>query len=175
MSQVHDPLPGPSEGSRERQVPQEITINSGTAGLITTLARIIAGLTTDKALTLFVAAAFGWLLFSTMQQANQEKGNTARMYEDSRERDRRHCDDREDKLVKDQALEADRVRLFFAQQAELTRKFHVEENEKIRSAVAELTRTIARKFPDKVPPDEDDPNGALPNSPEPGCTRGPWK
>lgn len=176
MSQVHDPLPGPGDGSRERPVPQELNINTGTIGLVTTLARIISGLTTDKALTLFVAAAFGWLLFTMMQQSNQEKTNRDRTYEDSRERDRRHCDDREDKLAKDQAFEAERVRLFFAQQAELTRKFHVEENEKIRTAVADLTRMIGRKFPDKLPPDEDEPNatGGLPNSPRRGCTFFPW-
>lgn len=176
MSQVHDPLPGPGDGSRERQVPQELNINTGTLGLVTTLARIISGLTTDKALTLFVAAAFGWLLFTMMQQSNQEKTNRDRTYEDSRERDRRHCDDREDRIAKDQNAEAERVRVFFAQQAEIGRKFQNEENEKIRGAVADLTRMIGRKFPDKIPPDEDDPPIAgSPNSPEPGCMRAPWK
>ena len=147
MSNPHDP-----DSSRERQVPQELTINTGVVGQFTPLARILAGMTTDKVLTLFVAGAFGWLLYSTIQQSSGDKLQTARMYEDSRERDRRHCDDREDKIARDRDMETEKMRLWYSAQSEMARKFENDQREKDRAVIAELTRVISKKFA----PQEDD-------------------
>jgi len=150
--------PDPDSGSRQHQIPQEFHINTGTAGMIATVTRVVAGLSTDKALTLFVAGAFGWLLFSTMQQANLDKTVTARMYEDSRERDRRHCSDREDKIARDRDTEAASLRLWYSNEMEKSRRFQLDEadkatklqiaeNEKTRAVLGELSRVINKKFP----------------------------
>lgn len=148
MSQDHEPLPAQS-GSRDRPVPQELTINSGTLGAVATIARVLNGLTNDKMLTIFVVAGFGYMLFTTMQQANIDKGNTQRMYDDSRERDRHHCDDREDKMARDSAVEAEKIRKWYADQSDANRKFEAIEREKIRAVIEELTRIINKKFPPK--------------------------
>lgn len=151
---TNGPQPYPNfdpNGSRERQIATELNINTGTIGLIATLTRILAGLSTDKVLTLFVASAFGWLLFSTLQQTSIEKASTARMYEDSRERDRRHCSDREDKITRDRDTEAEKMRTWFAAQAEVSKRFEAEQREKDRAVIAELSRVIAKKFPNECP------------------------
>lgn len=153
-----------SQGNPPEPQRQEVSISTGMPGVVLSLAKIISGMTTDKALTLFVAGAFGWLLFSIMQQITAEKANTARMYEDSRERDRRHCTDREDKLMRDQQQETEKMRTWYASQSEVSRKFEAEQrdkdrlanfdqSEKHRSALMSLAAAIARKIDKDCPID----------------------
>lgn len=145
-------------GSQEHAaLPQEITINAGTLGLITTVARVVAGLTTEKALTLFMAAAFSYLLYITMQQANADKANTARLYEENRERDRIHCSSREDKLARDFSGELEKMRLWYAGQSDSQRRFEADQRDRDRQAIAELTKVITKKFPNlnECPPNEE--------------------
>lgn len=107
---------------------EQVVVTTGLMGLVTSLAKIVAGLTTDKALTLFVCAGFGWLLFITLKSTSEDKASQVRTAEDARERDRqfytqqrdidrRHCDDREDKLRTFFGAETDKNRTALAELA----------------------------------------------------------
>lgn len=111
---------------------QPVVVTTGTLGLVAALAKILAGLTTDKALTLFVCAGFGWLLFITLKSTSEDKAAQVRMAEDARERDRafyaaqrdadrKHCDDREDKRQRDKEKDEDKLKAFFAAESDKQR------------------------------------------------------
>lgn len=147
-------LPQLTAGSREREVPAELHITTGTAGTVMSVAKIVAGLTTEKTLMLFVAATFGYLLYSTMQQASADKAHTARLYEDGRERERKHADEREDKMTRDRDAESAKMRTWFSEQFDAARKFEADQREKDRAAVTKLGEIINRKFGSPQPGEE---------------------
>ncbi len=133
--------------------PQPVYIANGTAGVVATLVRVIAGLTTEKTLTLFVLAALGWLLFTTFQSAAADKVNMQRMYDDARERDRQHCDVREDKIARDRDAENDKMRNWYSALVEGQRRHEAEQREKDRLQYAEMARIIAAKLQARPPAD----------------------
>lgn len=113
-----------TEPAATKPEPEKQEVLTGWAGIASVALKVIAGLTTEKSLTLFVAAMLGWMLYQTMQNTVTEKANERRLYDEAKERDRQHCEQREKDL-----------REWFAAQAELTRRFEAERTDKLLKAL----------------------------------------
>jgi len=145
--------------------PQQVVISSGVTGLVAALARIVVNLSSEKALTLFVCAGFGWMLFSTLKAASEDKAAQARNAEDARERDRQfytqqrdmdrsHCDAREDKRQRDKREDDTKLQAFFAAELEKGRAAITEltsEVGKLRAAVQKLEAILPKKSVEEDP------------------------
>jgi len=127
--------PKTPESSREPTV-----IATGTAGALASALKIISGLTNEKILILVVAGLLVWGSSSMLQTAASDRINSQRMYDDSRERDRQHCDTREDKVIRDSEAREKEMRAWFAAQFELQRKAEDERREKDRQKWGELLK-----------------------------------
>lgn len=125
---------------------QPIIVTTGTMSLILGLAKIIAGLTTERALILFICVGAGWMFWTDKRSQTEDKAQLARVAEEAKERDRRHCDDREEKVRRESQTEADKMRVWYALMNESQRKFEMEQRDKDRAVIAELTKVISRKI-----------------------------
>ncbi len=125
---------------------QPILVATGTMSLLLGFAKIIAGLTTERALILFICVGAGWMFYTRERSQAEDKAQIARAAEEAKERDRRHCDDREEKSRRDMQAEAEKMRTWYISMSDGQRRFEAEQRDKDRAAVAELAKAIARKI-----------------------------
>lgn len=125
--------------------PNESPHVGGWPGFAASLVRVINGMTSEKMLLVTVVAGFGYVTFYTLNSQHEREAMTARQSDEARERDRRHCDDREDRIRKDSQLEQDKMRAWYTVMSEAQRRFESEERAKDRTAVTELTKAVLRK------------------------------
>jgi hypothetical protein len=133
----------PTEPASPRPDPTETITASGTAGAAAIALRVVAGMTNEKILTLLVAGLLVWVSSQMITTQSADRVNSQRMYDDARERDRQHCDSREDKIARDAAAEMKNMREWYAAQSDVQRRFEAEQREKDRQQVAELAKQIA--------------------------------
>jgi uncharacterized protein HemX len=143
-----DATPSPTPEQPQQQ--QSVVIATGAISLLLGVAKIVAGLTTERALILFICVGAGWMFYTREKSQAEDKAQERRAADEMREREKQHCDGREDKIRRDSATDKKEMLAFYATQAELQRKFENEQQEKTRVTITELTRVIARKFPDKA-------------------------
>lgn len=134
---------------------QNIIVSGGIASLVLAGVKILATLTTERALILYICIASGYMFYTRDRQQLEDKAQERRQFEESKERDRQHCDTRDEKNKAWYTQLVDSQRKFESEQrtadrtalADLTKTL-IEQREKDRAALAELTKVIARKFPD---------------------------
>ncbi len=124
---------------------QQVVVTTGAISLLLGFAKVIAGLTTERALILFICVGAGYMFYTREKTQAEDKAQERRAADEFKERDRQHCDSREDKLRRDSAAEATALRAWFAMQADAQRRFENDQREKDRAVIAELTRVISKK------------------------------
>ncbi len=117
----------------------------GWPGAVAALVRVINGMTNEKILLVTVIAVLVYATYTNINSQHEREAMSARSSDEARERDRRHCDDREDRIRKDAQLEQERMRAWYTQMADAQRRFEGEERTKDRLAVTDLTKAVLRK------------------------------
>ncbi len=105
---------------------------TGMAGFAVAFANMVNKMTNEKILLVAVVAVMGFVVYYGQAGVGERESNMARRYDESREQDRRHCDDREDKAKQERSQEAKDLRAWFAGQAEMQRRHDAEREEKMR-------------------------------------------
>lgn len=136
-------MPDPQPAEQQQQQP--VLVATGTISALLAFAKIIAGLTTERALILFICVGAGWMFYTRERSQAEDKANVMKMAEEAKERDRQHCDGREDRVRRENAAEADKMRAWYAAQADTARRFEAEQRDKDRAAIDALARAVAKK------------------------------
>jgi len=103
----------------------------GFTGAAIAAANLLNRMTQEKILLVTVVAILAFFVFDSQTKVTEREQTTARRYDESREQDRRHCDDREDLAKRERAQEAKDLRAWFAGQAEMQRRHDAEREEKL--------------------------------------------
>ncbi len=104
---------------------------TGMASAVVAFANLVNKMTNEKILLVAVVAVMGFVVYYGQAGVSERESNMARRYDESREQDRRHCDDREDRAEQKRAQESKDLRLWFAGQAEMQRRHDAEREEKM--------------------------------------------
>lgn len=104
----------------------------GWQGLALGLVKLLNGLTNEKIMLTAILVVMGFVTYRALAGQTEREQNAMRMTEDGREKDRRHCDDREDKLQS-----------FYAQQTDIQRKHDAAREERVAAKIVGLQEAVA--------------------------------
>ncbi len=130
-----DPKPPAAVPAPEAQAP-------GMMGAALAFASFANKLTSEKILLIAVVAVMGFVVYYGQLGVNEREASNARRYDESREQDRRHCDDREDRAEQKRAQEAKDLRAWFAAQSDVQRKHDADREEKLSRSFAERDEKV---------------------------------
>ncbi len=115
---------------------------AGMAGAALAAANFANRLTIEKLLAVTVVTILGFVVYYGQVGVTEREAGMARRYDESREQDRRHCDDREDRAKQERSQEAKDLRAWFASQSDAQRRHDAERDEKMARAFAERDEKV---------------------------------
>lgn len=110
----------------------------GWPGFVSGMVRVINGMTNERLMLVSLICVLGFVVYYGQRGQAEQTANAARLYEESRESDRKHCADREERSERTRHDEAREMRVWYAGQAELQRRHDADREDKLRTVVASL-------------------------------------
>lgn len=114
----------------------------GVTGAVLAAANFANRLTLEKLFAFTIIIVMGFMVYDGQTGMNQREATMARRYDESREQDRRHCDDREEKMARVTAERDEKMRAWFASQSDLQRRHDADRDDKMSRSFTERDEKV---------------------------------